>query len=241
MRPALSLLALLVACLLAPAAASAHELLVLPVGSGELDAGLADPARLVHATLDAPADELVVTVRASGSPLELLLLVPDRRPERTQSGEERPTLTVTGAGAGIDTTTPERRETLVDEGTAVAYRVIGTTTAAVAAGTRLRIVIRRGSEPARVAVRGGGPPTVDAPDTESTPRPRVHPRGWVETPAPSAKVDRSPPKTTSRPIVAIYGAGIALLGVLLGVWWVWSGRRRSRERGAERAADERRT
>ncbi len=241
-RLALPLLAaVFAACLLAPASASSHELLVLPVGSGELDAGLGDPARLIHGTLDQPEDALVVTVRATGTPLELLLLTPERRPERTLSDDELPSMTVTGPGVELDEAAASDLGTVIDEGTAVEYRVLVTTTAAARAGAALTITIRRGDEPARVALRVGPPTSFEAANVDQTPRALVNLRAWVETPAPSAAFDREPPKTTARPIVALYGAGIALLGILLGVWWVWSGRRRSRERGAERAAEERRS
>lgn len=238
-RPALLLLVLLAACLLVPASASAHELTVLEVGSGELDAGLGDPARLVHATLDAAGDQLVVTVRGSGAPLELLVLTPDRRPERTQSIAELPSLAVTGGTVEFEAAAPADRETIVDEGTAVEYRVLGTAAVAVPAGSRLRLAIRRGSQPARVALRVGPPTSFEAADVERTPRTLLKLRAWVETPAPSAPIDRTPAKTTSRPVVAWYGAGVALLGMLIAAWWVRSGRSRSRERGVERAAEER--
>lgn len=241
MRLALTLLATAGLCLIAPAAASSHELLVLPVGSGDLDAGLGDPARLIHATLDQPGDELVVTVRTTGTPLELLLLTPDRRPERIQSTGDLPSLIVTGANARLDESSDADRSTIVDEGTAVEYRVLDATGAAARAGTILRITVRRGDEPARVALRVGAPTSFEAANVDQTPRALAKLRAWADTPAPSARFERTPPKSTARPIVAIYGAGIALLGVLLGVWWVRSGRRRSHERGAERAAEERRS
>lgn len=239
--PALLLPALIVACLLAPAPAVAHELVVVPVGSAELDAGQGDPARLVHATLDAPGDELVVTVRATGTPLELLLLVPDRRPETALVEGELPSMDVvtTPPPAGGGEQAPADAN-LVDEATAIEYRAIAEQSIVASQGAKVRITVRRGSSPVRVALRVGAPTSFEAADVERTPKTLVKVRGWVETPAPSAKVDRTPAKTASRPVVAIYGAGVALLGVLLAIWWVWAGRRRSRERGAERAAKERR-
>ena len=235
--PAL-LLVLLAACLLAPASAAAHELVVLPVGAGEIDAGLADPARLIHATLDKPGDTLVVTVRSSGAPLELLLLMPDRRPESKLDGEALPQLEW-AAAPGQSVIEGEPRRELVDEATAVEYGVLSSETLALEEGAPVTVTIRRGTQPARVALRVGAATSFEAADVERTPRTLVKLRAWVETPAPSAEVDRTPVKTTSRPVVAIYGAGVALLGVLIAAWWVWSGRRRSRERGAERAAEER--
>lgn len=239
-RPALPLLALLLACLLAPGAALAHDLLVVPVGSGEIDAGLADPAKLIHATLDEPGDSLTVTVRSTGSPIELLLLVPDRKPESTYEGDELSTMVVqplTAPGSAELGSTAR----VTDEATSIEYRVIGEQTTATREGVPMTVTVRRGTEPTRVALRVGAPTSFEAADFERTPRTVVRVRGWAETPAPSAKVDRTPAKTTSRPLVAIFGAGIALLGVLIATWWVWAGRRRSRERGAERAAEERRS
>ncbi|MCW2920724.1 MAG: hypothetical protein JWL76_598 [Thermoleophilia bacterium] len=238
-RPALPLLVLIVACMmLAPAGALAHELLVAPVGSAEIDAGLADPARLVHATLDQPGDTLVVTVTSTGTPLELLLLVPDRTPERAFRGDDLPRIDLAPANTPGEAQSSGGTEA-VDEATAVDYRVIDAATIAPRDGTKLTITVRRGDQPARVALRVGAPTSFEAADFERTPRTIVQLRGWAETPAPSAKLDRTPAKTASRPVVAIFGAGVALLGVLIAVWWVYSGRRRSRERGVERAAEER--
>ncbi len=221
-----------------PAVARAHELQVVPVGSAELDAGRGDPARLVHATLDEPGDELVVTLRATGAPLELLLLVPDRRPERGFGAGELPTLSVGPAAGGtpIAVGGPEGGSEggLVDEATALEYRVFESRTLGPPSGTPVRVRVRRGSEPSRVALRVGVPGSFEAANVENTPRNLVRVRAWSETPAPSARMDRTPAETTSRPVAAWFGAGIALAGVLVAAWWVGAGHRRSRIRGAER-------
>jgi hypothetical protein len=213
---------------------------VLPVGGAELDAGLGDPARLIHATLDAPGDTLTVTATSSGAPLELLLLVPIQKPEAGYDAGELPRSDVKPASTAREPEEASDRR-VIDEATAVEYRVIGSQLLSPRAGAPLAITVSRGSEPTRVALRVGAPTSFEAAEIERTPRALVRLRAWADTPAPSAKVDRTPAKTTSRPVVAIYGAGVALLGVLIATWWVWAGRRRSRVRGAERAAEERRS
>ena len=234
--PAIALASSLALLAFLPGVAAAHEITVLPVGSGELDAGTAEPARLIHATLDGAEDELVVTARSTGAPIEVLLLVPAREPELDATGGALPRLSLEPAGdAGL---VEEGDERIADEGTAVEYRVVGSRTIAVPAGTSLTLRVARGTEPTRAALRIGPPSSFEAADIERTPRALGRLRIWDNTPAPSSDYVLPTPKTQSRRFVAWYGAGIALLGVLIGAWWVWAGRRRSRERGAERAAAE---
>lgn len=222
--------------LVLPDAVLAHEIVVLPVGTGEIDAGLGDPARLFHATLDEPGDELVVTVRTTGSPLELVLLVPDRAPERGYgSGAKLPTIAVTPRGAAeIGNFGGGGEDEVVDEGTALGYRVVREANVAAREGTLVTVQIRRGIEPTRVALRVGAPTSFEAADVERTPRTLVRLRAWYDTPPPSATVDAARGSSPPSSLVAWYGAGVSLLGVLIAVWWVRSGRRRSRERGLER-------
>jgi len=223
------------------AVASAHELQVLDVGGADIDAGTGDPARLVHATLAEPDDELVVTVRATGAPIELQLLVPGRAPELDASGSERPTITLEPAGAAsVRRLQPiDDDGTITDAATGVRYLPIAVATLEQVTPAEVTVRVARGSVPTRVALRVGLPTTFEATNVERAPRTFAQLRGWNELTAPGVRIDpASRPKPLDRLLVAWFGAGIALLGVAIAAWWVRSGRTRSRERGTERAIEE---
>lgn len=235
LAPILSLLA--AAFLTAVPGVHAHDLQVLTPGPAELDAGTAVPARLLHATLLDPRDRLEVTVRATGSTIEALVLVPDRAPERDRSGDQVPRVQVSGASQArtVLLETPRR---VRDDATGFEYLVIATVTVP-RTDVPAVIGVTRGSEPTRVALRVGPP---DAPftarDPERTPRALILARGWVET-APAGAGDLPDPVRPTPDRTGVWFAlALAAAGLLVAAWWVARGRATSRRRGAERAAEE---
>lgn len=219
----------------------AHELSVSQPGTVELDLGTADPARLMHATLVAPGDTLTTRVQPTGSPLEVLLLVPDEQPERAVADDELPSLQVRGAGRSAVVRAVDRSR-VTDEATGIHYRVIATSMI-VSDGSRgarpATIVVRRGDAPTRVALRVGSADVFQTADPERTPRTVARARAWLETPAVgSVPAPRTPPGTTADVSRAVWGGALAMSAVILAIWWVRIGRRRSRVRGVERQRDE---
>jgi hypothetical protein len=196
-----------------------------------LDVGTAEPARLVHATLVNADDQLVVTATPSGGAVEAALFVPDRDPERDLRGADLPSLRIDG-GAPISLNTDG--QPLVDDATGFAYRELGRVPLD-AAGGKPRIVVARGDEPVRVALRIGMPTSFAATDVERTPRTFAQARAWFETPAPGADVPKPPTVDRgTRTAIAWFGAALALSGVGVAAWWLRSGRSTARRRGIER-------
>lgn len=219
-------------------AATAHELQVVAPGSVRLDAGTAAPARLVHATLLDPGDRLVVTVAASDAPVEALLLVPDRRPERGRAGDALPAMQVPDAAEASVVVLEEPRR-VRDEATGFDYLVLATVD--VPRSTEVATVtVARGSEPTRVALRVGRPGApFRSSDPERTPRGLILARGWVETePAGAGDLPEGWSTAPGR-TVAWFAAALAAAGLLVAAWWVARGRAASRRRGVERAVEER--
>lgn len=233
-RLALTLAALASILVAAAAPVAAHELQLVPPGPAELDVGTADPARLLHATLLEPADRLQVGVLASTGPVEALLLVPDREPERGRAAAAAPTIRVDGAARSrvevLDT-----HEEVRDEATGFEYLVLATV-AIPRSDEPASVVVTRGAEPTRIALRVG--PT-DAPftstDPERTPRALILTRGWIETEPAGAADLPAPNRSEPDRSVAWFGLALAAAGILVAIWWVARGRATSRRRGVERA------
>jgi hypothetical protein len=222
---------LVVACLAAAPGSAAHELQASPPGPVELDAGTAEPARLVHATLVDAGDQLVVTATPTGGAVEAVLLVPDRDPERDLRGGDLPSMRIDG-GMPVAVTTDG--EPLVDEATGFVYRELGRIPLDAADG-KVRIVVARGDEPLRIALRVGMPTSFAATDVDRTPRTFAQSRAWFETPAPGADVPKPPTVDRgARTAIAWFGAALALSGVGVAAWWLRSGRSTARRRGIER-------
>lgn len=214
--------------------ATAHELQALAPGPARLDLGTANPARLVHATLLEPADQLRVAVTPVTGPIEVELLVPDRPPEQDRSGGALPRLQSVDLAEGHVTALDEPRP-IRDDATGFGYLVVAS--AEVPLGDEaVELTVERGGEPTRVALRVGPPSAAfRSNDAERTPRALVLTRGWFETEPAGASdlpaADRTAPERT----VAWFGLGIAAAGLLVAAWWVARGRATSRRRGAERA------
>ncbi|MCB0879584.1 MAG: hypothetical protein KDC46_11485 [Thermoleophilia bacterium] len=250
-RRLLVLIAALALLLAAPALALAHQLLVLDAGSGEIDAGTAEPARLIHSVLLDEGDTLTVTARPTSNAAEAVLYVPDQKPERGYDAAQLPALSWTDRGsaaAEAHASTPATTRSgtgpsesaddpVVDEATGIAYREIKRIP--LESGATATITVRRGTKPARIALRVGPPTTFAADDLEQTPKLALDARLWADTPLPGTKAAAARDADSADARYAWYGAGIALIGVLVAIWWVLAGRRASRRRGAEKARQER--
>lgn len=229
-----AVLVVLASCM-APGAAVAHQLQVLDPGPGGLDAGQAVPARLIHATLDGAGDSLRVAVTPGDVPLAATLLVPARPPERDLDGADLPALESTWE---LPVTSVDGAAT-TDEMTGIEYVPVAAIDLAAATGEG-ELVVERGGAPVRVALLVGSPDLeFAAVDADQTPRAAVDTRLWAETPPAGSPQERSRVRATPDRRYALYGAGLALTGVLVAVWWIRSGRDRSRRSGLERAARER--
>jgi len=124
---------------------------------------------------------------------------------------------------------PRRR---VDEVTGVAYRVIAQARLEGGRDATLRVV--RGTVATRAVLLVDKPGAVfGADDVEATPRALLALRAWQSAaPGGSPSSDaRTGPRLDATTVIS---ASIALTGVMVAVWWVASGRRRSRERGTDR-------
>lgn len=237
-RPSIMLLA---ACLLAPAgatSAAAHQLEHVDPSSTPIDLGTADPARLIHTTLVKPVDTLVVKLITSSEPTELIMYVPDAKPERTREAADLPSITATWDGGGMVSSQDAATDPITDAATAISYLELARTPITAPAGTAVTVTVTRGAKPSRVALRVGPRSPFGAEDYERTPRTLTEVRIWNATPPPGT------PRPASRAVdpnraVAWFGAGVALVGVLVAIWWIRSGKIASRRRGVERAKDPR--
>lgn len=230
---------LLAACLLAAIgapSAAAHQLQYIEAGSTTIDLGTADPARLIHATLVSADDKLSFTVRSTSEPVDVILYVPDVKPENTRTPVNLPTIFVTWPGGGAQSSRAEPSDPVVDAATGITYLELVRVPIAAPAGTTATITVRRGAEPARVALRVGPPSPFGAEDFEQTPRALTKVRLWNASPPAGTEGAR---KHTAEPnrAVAWFGTGIATSGVLVAIWWVLRGRATSRHRGVERAIE----
>ena len=229
-----ALIALVLALLLVPATANAHELTVLAPGAAELDLGNVSSPRLVHATLVDADDELRLSLRLGDAPIAVQLFVPEVLPERDARGDDLPG--IQGEEA------PSVEDTPTDEATGIRYRLVESTFLDPTQYQRpdVNLTIERGGEPTRVAVLVGDPDaTFASTDLERTPQTLARLRAWAETPAEGSKPVRAAAASRdSRSRSPWYGAVIALVAVLTAAWWIRSGSRRAQERGIERSADE---
>jgi hypothetical protein len=236
-------IAVLLIVLLAVAAptAAAHELQVLDAGSAEVDAGMADPARLIHAVLVQADDELVVSVTPGEQPLEAELLLPDRKPESHADAAAWPRIELRWRGGGSLVAIPRDviRELVVDAATGIPY--VQQATVPIPSGRGpVDVVVRRGDAPSRVALRVGAPAPFAASDPERTPRMTIRSRLWAETPPPGTRA--SEPRRVDGATVdrrfAVGGAVIALAGVLIAAWWMRRGGATARRRGLGRTSED---
>lgn len=229
MRRLLAPSLLVLALLLAPGAATAHELSVSVPGSVAIDLGTVTNVRLLHATLVDAGDTIELALDAgTGRDLELLLLVPDDGAE----GQARPAEMPTIAGGDLDRTP----ESIEDEVTGLRYLVLERR--ALEDGPQ-ELTVARGSAPTRVALRvaPAGEEFVTQ-DPRRTPRALVRTRAWFEAPAPGARqVERRIPEEDpgARRIRIWVPAAFGVLAILLAGWWLRSGWRSARTRGVERS------
>jgi hypothetical protein len=216
--------------------ASAHQLQHVEADSATLDLGTADPARLIHTTLVSPTDKLVVKITMTSEPVEAIMYVPDAEPEQDRPAADLPTITATWPGGGVMTAQDGSNEPVTDAATAISYLELVRAPIAADPGTTATITIRRGAEPTRVALRIGPASPFGAEDFERTPRTLTGVRIWNATPPPGSKSAQAKAADPNSAI-AWFGAGIAIAGVLVAIWWIATGRAASRRRGVERALD----
>jgi hypothetical protein len=213
----------------APTPALAHEISVLAPGSASIDAGDGSTARLIHATLLDPGDTLRVTVHAGAAGVDTMLLVPNAGPEQLASRHALPDMPA-------DELVPITDETPTDDSTHIEYRAL--VEASIASTTRT-IVVSRGSVPTRVAllVRPSSDTRFRADHPSRTPKTLLRLQQWAATPAAAAR-NHDAGSASHATFRAWYAAALAVIALLVAAWWVRTGKRRSRERGVERARGE---
>lgn len=226
-------------------AASAHTLLVLTPGGAAIDLGTAQQPRLVHATLVMPGDTL--EARLSTDPAvtqQLTLLVPVAAPEGDATRHDLPRAVRRVGGRTERFQEIDEQQRWVDDATGVAYRAIGRLTLermkdAAQPRVESTISITRGSVPTRAVllVVEGTEDRFTADDPAATPRALLALRAWAEAPAPGASRARSDSDPAGSGIGRLVWIPICVgvISLLLVVWWLAVGWRRSRERGAERS------
>jgi len=224
--------------------ATAHTLVVAQPGDARIDLGdLSDLPRggkLVHATLDAADDELVLTFMPAATATSIELLAPESKPEREQSIKQRPHLEAAQGLAEITRVNDARQE---DDVTALTYAVFARSTIRTVPGVSsadpVELRITRGSAPSRVAVRvvpnAGADFVTD--DAQDVPKSIALARGWFVTRpehAPRTKVRAE--RNLNQYVWVPALIALTMLGCM--VWWVRRGRTQSRVRGIERADEQ---
>ena len=105
------------------------------------------------------------------------------------------------------------------------------------------IVVHRGSEPTRVALRVGQPTEFTTEDPDSAPHAMQDTLSWADTPPAGSHAAKEKARKADRSRVRFAWGGLAitLVALVIAAWWIARGWFAARRRGVERAAEERRS
>lgn len=205
----------------------AHQIQVM-MPSTTIDVGLARPAQLIHTTLKAKDDHVKLTVetnsRSSSEATQVFVMLPDQSWELNLKQDQLPQVLLDGHVLRLTTD----GKTKVDETTGIGYRVAASTILREGSGKHL-IEIHRGTSPARVALRiGKRSDPFAALNIDHSPRASIRTQLWAET-VPGGHLANQR-KARVRKDYALFGVALTLGTIMLSAWWVWTGRKRARQR-----------